>query len=293
MIAAPSLRGVCAAVITPLDASLRPDPSLALPYYRDLLSRGCDALNVLGTTGEAFSLSVDDRLRFMEAVAGSDLPRDRMMVGTGAAALGDAIRLTGAAFRLGFGAALIMPPFFFRDVTDDGVIRFFEMLFAAVHPPQGRTFLYNFPQMSGVRFHPALVDRLMNAFPDVIAGIKDSSNDSALQEALAHVRPELAIFPSSEAYLTVARTSGFAGCISGSVALWPEVAADVWRGDEEKQQRLAAMRSALAGFSLINCVRFLTAKRANDSAWERCLPPLSPLTRENELLLTDTLDAVL
>jgi 4-hydroxy-tetrahydrodipicolinate synthase len=174
MIAAPSLRGVCAAVITPLDAALRPDPALAIPYYRDLLARGCDALNVLGTTGEAFSLSVDDRLRFMEAVAGSDLPRDRMMVGTGAAALGDAIRLTAAAFRLGFGAALVMPPFFFRDVTDDGVVRFFELLFAAVHPPQGRVFLYNFPQMSGVRFHAQLVDRLMNAFPGTVGGMKDS-----------------------------------------------------------------------------------------------------------------------
>jgi 4-hydroxy-tetrahydrodipicolinate synthase len=292
MIAAPSLRGVCAAVITPVDASLRPDPNLAIPYYRDLLARGCDALNVLGTTGEAFSLSVDDRLRFMESVAGSDLPRDRMMVGTGAAALGDAIRLTAAAFRLGFGAALVMPPFFFRDVTDDGVVRFFELLFAAVHPPQGRTFLYNFPQMSGVRFHPQLVDRLMSAFPDVVAGIKDSSNDSALQEAIAKVRPELAIFPSSEAYLTVARTNGFAGCISGSVALWPELAADVWRGENEKQERLGALRASLAGFSLINCVRFLTARRANDPAWERCLPPLSPLSRESAILLTEALDEV-
>ncbi len=292
MIAAATLRGVCAAVITPVDASLRPDPQLAIPYYRDLLARGCDALNVLGTTGEAFSLSVDDRLRFMEAVAGSDLPRDRMMVGTGAAALGDAIRLTAAAFRLGFGAALIMPPFFFRDVPDDGVVRFFELLFGAVHPPQGRTFLYNFPQMSGVRFHPQLVDRLMSAFPGVIAGMKDSSNDSALQEAVAKVRAHLAIFPSSEAYLTVARANGLAGCISGSVALWPELAAEVWRGNEEKQQHLAAMRAALAGFSLINCVRFLSARRANNPAWERCLPPLSPLSKESTLLLTDALEKV-
>jgi 4-hydroxy-tetrahydrodipicolinate synthase len=290
MIAAPSLRGVCAAVITPVDSSLRPDPNLAIPYYRDLLARGCDGLNVLGTTGEAFSLSVDDRLRFMESVAGSDLPRDRMMVGTGASALGDAIRLTAAAFRLGFGAALIMPPFFFRDVTDDGVVRFFDLLFAAVHPPEGRTFLYNFPQMSGVRFHPQLVDRLMQAFPGVIAGMKDSSNDTALQEAVAKLRPELAIFPSSEAYLTASRTNGFAGCISGSVALWPELAASVWRGDAESQPRLSAQRAALAGFSLINAVRYLAARRAKDPAWERCLPPLSPLSKEAALLLADALE---
>lgn len=290
MIVAPALRGVCAAVITPLDEHLRPDAKRALPYFRDLLSRGCDSLNVLGTTGEAFSLSVDDRLRFMEAVAGSDLPRERMMVGTGAAALGDAIRLTGAAFRLGFGAALVMPPFFFRDVTDDGVIRFFDMLFAAIDPPDARTFLYNFPQISGVRFHPELVDRLMASFPGIVGGLKDSSNDSALQEGIVARRPELAVFPSSEAYLTVALQNNLAGCISGSVALWPELAADVWRGDAEKQPRLASLRAALAGFSLINCVKSMMAAQTNDSAWERCLPPLTPLSEERVRLLSQTLE---
>jgi 4-hydroxy-tetrahydrodipicolinate synthase len=228
----------------------------------------------------------------MESVSGSDLPRERMMVGTGAAALGDAIRLTAAAFRLGFGAALIMPPFFFRDVTDDGVVRFFDMLVAAVHPPQGRVFLYNFPQMSGVRFHPELVDRLMDAFPGVIAGIKDSSNDSALQDEIARRHPDLSVFPSSEAYLTAARSTGLAGCISGSVALWPELAADVWRGNSEKQDELGAFRAALTGFSLISCVRHVTAERRNDPAWERCLPPLTALSRENAVLLSDALERV-
>lgn len=286
------MNGVFAAVITPLDEHLRPDSALAIPYYRDLLARGCDGLNILGTTGEAFSLSVDDRLRFMEAIVGSDLPRDRMMVGTGAAALGDAIRLTSTAFRLGFRVALVMPPFFFRDVTDEGVIQYFDLLFDAINPPEKGIYLYNFPQMSGVRFHPQLVDRLMNQFPNVISGMKDSSNDAALQDALARVRPELSIFPSSENYLTAARASGLAGCISGSVALWPELAAAVWAGDNEKQGELGARRAALAGFPLINCVRFFTAQHYHDGAWERCMPPLAPLSEERARLLSDVLEAV-
>jgi 4-hydroxy-tetrahydrodipicolinate synthase len=292
MTATKDLRGVFAAVITPLDSHLRPDPDMAIPYYRELLARGCDGLNVLGTTGEAFSLSVDDRLRFMEAVAGSDLPRERMMVGTGAAALGDAIRLTAAAFRLGFRGALIMPPFFFRDVTDEGVMEFFTLLVDAVHPAQRSVYLYNFPQMSGVRFHPELVERLTKAFPNVIAGMKDSSNDAALQERIIEMHPELAVFPSSEGYLTAARDSGLAGCISGSVALWPQLAADVWKGNAAKQAALGSKRAALAGFPLINCVRSLTAERLNDLAWERCLPPLSPLSGDRVRLLTDMLEAV-
>lgn len=290
MIAATTLRGVCAAVLTPLDSDLRPDAGMAVPYYADLLRSGCDALNVLGTTGEAMSLRAADRLRFMEDVAASELPLDRMMVGTGAASLGDAIDLTGAAFRLGFGAALVMPPFFFRDVADDGVMKYFEMLFEAVHPPHCGIFLYNFPQMSGVRFHAELVDRLMRAFPNLIGGIKDSSNDMALQVAIADVRPELAVFPSSEAYLTAAREAGFAGCISGSVSLWPKLAAQVWRGEGSGQSRLSALRSALAGLPLINAVRYLTARGRDQAEWERCVPPLTPLSEENARLLLEALE---
>lgn len=290
MIAATPLRGVCAAVLTPLDAELRPDAQLAIPYYRRLLESGCDALNMLGTTGEAMSLRAGDRLAFMEAIAASGLPRERMMVGTGAASLGDAIELTAAAFRLGFAGALVMPPFFFRDVTDEGVRKYFELLFEAVHPPDCGVFLYNFPQMSGVRFHPELVDGLMRDFPNIIAGVKDSSNDTALQEALADIRPELAVFPSSEAYLSSARDAGFAGCISGSVALWPRLAADVW-GGAEGQGTLSALRGAFAGLPLIAAVRYLTARAEREPSWERIIPALTPLDEESARMLCDALEA--
>ena len=285
MIAATKLRGVCAAVVTPLTEDLRPDSGRAVPYYRDLLSNGCDALNVLGTTGEAMSFPAASRIAFMEALA-SELPVERMMTGTGAAAVADAIALTRTAFACGFGAALVMPPFFFRDVSDDGVLRYFETLIDAVRPPERGVFLYNFPQMSGVRFHPQLVERLMTAFPNSIGGVKDSSNDTPLQESLAQACPELAIFPSSEAYLTTARAAGFAGCISGSVALWPELAARVWRGEAELQPQLSALRASLAGIPLIGAVRYLLAQRTGEPAWERCAPPLMPLTEEESRLLT-------
>jgi 4-hydroxy-tetrahydrodipicolinate synthase len=276
-----ALQGVCAAVLTPLDPQLRPDSALAIPYYSRLLESGCDALNVLGTTGEAMSLSTDDRLRFMEAVAGSTLPRERMMVGTGAAALGDTIRLTAAAMRLGFAAALVMPPFFYRGVDDFGVMRFFELMLEAVHPRQGAIFLYNFPAMTGITFHPDLVDRLMLAYPGLIGGIKDSSNDKALQREIAARHPELLVYPSSEAALADSRERGFGGCISGTVALWPQLAARVWGGEASLQPQLTALREAVAGMPLIAAVRYLTARAAGDLAWERCVPPLSLLTESD------------
>jgi 4-hydroxy-tetrahydrodipicolinate synthase len=286
-----SLRGVCAAVLTPLDPDLRPDSAVAIAYYDSLLRSGCDALNVLGTTGEAMSISVEDRLRFMEALSGSSLPRERMMVGTGAAAIGDCIRLTAAAMRLGFGAALVMPPFFYRGVSDDGVAHFFEHLFEAVHPPRGRVLLYNFPAMSGITFHEDLVDRLLEDYPGIIGGIKDSSNDAALQLEIHRRHPDLLVYPSSESFLTQARAQGLAGCISGTVALWPDLAARVWRGNAQEQTYLTQRRQAFDGTPLIAAVRYELARRTGQYDWERCIPPLMPLTESAAQMLVSELES--
>ena len=143
------------------------------------------------------------------------------MVGTGAASLQDAVQLTRAAFELNFAAALVLPPFFFRDVTDDGIVRYFDELLQRAHAPGKRVLLYNFPRMSGVTFHADLVDRLVAEFPEAVAGMKDSSNDPSLQREVVKRQPHLAVFPATEQSLIEAKAYGAAGCISGSVALWP------------------------------------------------------------------------
>jgi 4-hydroxy-tetrahydrodipicolinate synthase len=274
------LGGIWSAALTPLDAKLEPDAKAAVGYYGDLLANGCDGINLLGTTGEAMSFGLEQRLRLMESIAGSKLPIERFMVGTGAASLQDAVRLTRAAFDLSFAAALVLPPFFFRDVTDDGVVAYFDRLLQRAHAPGKRVLLYNFPRMSGVTFHADLVDRLVAEFPEAIAGMKDSSNDPILQRDVARQHPHLSVFPATEQSLVEAKAYGAAGCISGSVALWPQIAAKAFAGDEEAAAQVRKRRAALAGPLLIPVMRYLTAKARNDDAWERLLPPLVPLTRE-------------
>lgn len=268
------LQGVFSAVLTPFDAEFRPDPVPAIPYYRDLLARGCDGLNVLGTTGEAMSVGLADRLAFMEPVAAA-LPREQMMVGTGASALADAVKLTRAAFDLGFSAALVIPPFYYREATDEGILRFFDALFERAGPPQDSIVLYNFPRMSGITFHPDLVDRLVKAFPGIICGLKDSSNTLDLEREIHRRHPNLAVFPGSEVLLADARTDGFAGCISGSVCLWPDLAARVWReGSAADTEQLVELRQSLSGTPLIEAVRSRVASDTNDPRWLRSVPPL-------------------
>jgi 4-hydroxy-tetrahydrodipicolinate synthase len=278
------MNGIWAAVLTPVGEDAEPDASRAISYYGDLLRRGCDGINLLGTTGEAMSFGADQRMRFMERVAAS-LPAERVMAGTGAASLADAVRLTRCAFDLGFAAALVMPPFFFRDAGDDGVSAFFEELFARADPPRNRVLLYNFPRMSGVAFHLGLIDRLVGRFPEAIAGMKDSSNDAELQSAAIARHPGFLVFPGSEGDLLAAKERGVAGCISGSVALWPELAQSVFSSrDAERGDELARKRAALDGLPFIPTVRHLTAIERNDPAWARAMPPNAPLTREQRSL---------
>jgi 4-hydroxy-tetrahydrodipicolinate synthase len=237
------------------------------------------------------SFGLEQRVRLMQAIAGSDLPIDRFMVGTGAASLQDAVLLTRTAFDLNFAAALVLPPFFFRDVTDDGILRYFDELLQRAHEPGKRVLLYNFPRMSGVTFHADLVDRLVAEFPEAIAGMKDSSNDPALQREVAKRQPHLSVFPASEDALIEAKACGAAGCISGSVALWPKIAARAFAGEEEAAKRAAQLRAALAGPLLIPVMRYLTAKERNDESWERVLPPLVALTVAERTTLEDRLSA--
>ena len=272
------LGGIWSAALTPLDAQLQPDAETAIAYYGDLLANGCDGINLLGTTGEAMSFGVDQRVRLMQSIAESTLPIERFMVGTGAASLQDAVQLTRAAFDLNFAAALVLPPFFFRDVTDDGIVRYFDELLRRAHAPGKRVLLYNFPRMSGVTFHADLVDRLVAEFPEAIAGMKDSSNDPSLQREVAKRQPHLAVFPATEQSLIEANAYRAAGCISGSVALWPKIAAKAFAGEEEAAARAGQLRAALAGPLLISAIRYLTAKERNQESWERTLPPLVALT---------------
>ena len=273
------LAGIWSAVLTPVDESFDPDPSVAVPYYRDLLEGGCDGLNLLGTTGEAMSFSAAQRVRFMEAIASSGLPKERLMAGTGAASLADAVAQTRAAFDCGLSAALVMPPFFFREVGDDAILSYFNTLFARTNPQRRSVLLYNFPRMSGIAFSIALVGRLVAAFGDVIAGMKDSSNDPQLQAGVLEKHPHLKIFPGSESDLLAAKKRGAAGCISGSVSLWPRLAREVFAGgDPVDAEVLRQKRAALDGLPFVPAMRFLTAAARSEPAWLRPMPPQPALS---------------
>src|SRR6185312_2347488 len=146
------LRGVIAAIATPVSSAGKPDCERLISRARHLLSNGRDGLNLLGTTGEATSFSLIERLGVMEAVAKAGLPLDRFMVGTGAASTSDAAELTRAAAQLGFAGALLLPPFYYKNISDDGISRYVDRVLSTGGSQGIPLYLYNFPALSGVQY---------------------------------------------------------------------------------------------------------------------------------------------
>jgi 4-hydroxy-tetrahydrodipicolinate synthase len=285
-------RGVLAAILTPVGPDLAPDRERFLTHARWLLANGCDGLNVLGTTGEAASFSVAQRTALMEALAASGLPLGAMLVGTGAAALADAVALTRSAVALGFAGALVIPPFYYKEPSEDGVFAFYAELIRRVDDPALRLYLYNFPKMSGVPITLSLAGRLLATFGSTIAGVKDSSGDMHYAAELHRSHPSLDVFPSSEAVLAQSRELGYAGCISASANVTAPYCAPIWHGtgaQDALQAQLAGMRAAIASFPLVPALRFLTAELHRDPAWLRAMPPLDALSAEQRAALSDRL----
>jgi 4-hydroxy-tetrahydrodipicolinate synthase len=271
---AADLRGIVAAVATPISATLEPDLERFLRLAQDLLDHGCDALNVLGTTGEATSLSRDQRVAVMR-VAASSLDRRRLMVGTGAASLADAIHLTRMAGSLGFAGALVLPPFYYKGVSETGVFTYMAEIVAASEADCVPLYLYHFPALSGVPFTETLVTRLCDAFPGRIRGLKDSSGDLAYATAVAKAHPNLAVFPSNEATLPGAAEGLFAGCISATCNLNAALCAQaLHRGDAAALQKAVEIRRLFDGKPLVAGVKAGLAALHGDAELARLLPPL-------------------
>ncbi|HSW03910.1 dihydrodipicolinate synthase family protein [Aquabacterium sp.] len=272
-------RGIIAATPTPVHADFTPDLARLLAHCRQLLEGGCDAINLLGTTGEATAFGVEQRLTIMEAVAESGLPMSRFLVGTGLCSLTETARLTRAACSLGFAGALVVPPFYYPVNDSAGLLQYIDELITRVDSPALALYLYHIPQNTGVGWPLETVAELQRRHPAQVLGLKDSAGDLSYARALAQALPGFDVFPSSEAALSTAREDGFAGCISATTNLTAASAQAGWSATDPgiaaaAFQRAGAQRTLLSAGSLIANVKAALAQRYDDETWARVLPPL-------------------
>jgi 4-hydroxy-tetrahydrodipicolinate synthase len=296
MSSTPLLSGVLAPVVTPFQKDLSPDGRRLVAHCRWLLGRNC-GLAVFGTNSEANSLSVDERLSLLDFLLESGLDPKRMMPGTGCCALTDTVRLTSHAVKGGAGGVLVLPPFYYKGVSDEGLYRSFAQVIDRVHDDRLRVYLYHFPQMSAVPFSIELVGRLREAFPGIVVGMKDSSGDRAHLEAVLRAFPGFGMFAGNETLLLANMRAGGAGCISATANVNPEAIDRLFRrwqdpDAEAIQSSLNAVRLAVQQFPLVPALKTILSHYASDPEWNRLRPPLVELPEAEGKKLISDLEAV-
>lgn len=288
--------GVFAAALTPLTADLSPDVARLAGHCRWLLDHGCDGLAVLGTTGEANSFSVDERLAILEGLAEAGIPGRALMPGTGCCAVPDTVRLTRRAVELGAAGVLVLPPFYYKNVSDDGLFAAYSEVIERVGDTRLKVYLYHFPQMSAVPISYGLIERLLERYPDTVAGMKDSSGDLDNMTGAARAFPGFAVFSGSEELFLPLLRAGGAGCITAVNNVASSLAARVYAGWREGSDieadngLLVAVRQAIVRYPLSAALKEIMARLTGDGDWRRVRPPLRPMEDGDAEALAGALD---
>ena len=285
------LSGVLSPVVTPFKADLAPDADRFIRQCRWLLSQNV-GLAVFGTNSEANSLSTEEKIELLDRLVAAGIDPARMMPGTGCCALTDSVRLTRHAVKLGCGGVLMLPPFYYKGVSDDGLFRSFAEVVERVGETSLRVYLYHIPPVSNVPITLTLIERLLTAYPGVIAGAKDSSGDWSNTQAMLDrfAAAGFDVFPGAETFLLAGMRHGGAGCISATANVNPAAIArlyESWRATDAdaQQKRLDEIRATFAKYPMIPALKAAVAHWSGIAEWATVRPPLVALTREQSSAL--------
>jgi 4-hydroxy-tetrahydrodipicolinate synthase len=291
------ITGVLSPVVTPFRSDLSPDADRLVSHCRWLLSNDV-SLAVFGTNSEANSLSVDEKIELLDHVVGSGVNPARMMPGTGCCAITDSVRLTAHAVKLGCAGVLMLPPFYYKGVSDEGLFRNFCEIIERVGDARLRIYLYNIPPVSQVPITVALIERLLKSYPGIIAGAKDSSGDWDNTKAYLENFAEhgFDVFPGAETFLLQGLRNGAVGCISATANVNPRAISQLfatWQNADAdaQQQRLNEVRGIFARYPMIPSLKAAIAHHSGDAAWFTVRPPLIELTSKQRSSLVRELDA--
>ncbi|HJU19995.1 MAG TPA: dihydrodipicolinate synthase family protein [Stellaceae bacterium] len=291
--AAGNFAGVLVPVLTPFTPEGAPDAARFAAFCRWLLDEGADGLAVFGTTSEANSMAPHERMTLLDHLIASGIPAAKLMPGTGACAMTDALELTRHATAHGCGGVLMLPPFYYKGMPDDGLYAFVAGVIDGAASAALKVYLYHIPPVAQVGYSLDLVGRLIRAYPDTVVGLKDSSGDWQNTTALLDAYPGFAVFPGSEVFLLDGLRKGAAGCITatGNINLrgirkvWEN-----WRGPQADalQAEITTLRRTVQAYPMVPALKRVVAHFHNDPNWAAVRPPMVPLGgAQSEALLAD------
>ena len=292
------IRGVLSPVVTPFKADLSPDTRRFIAHCKWLVSQDC-GLAVFGTNSEANSMAAEERMALLEAVVASGVDPARMMPGTGACALTETVKVTAHATRLGVSGVLMLPPFYYKGVSDEGLFRHFSEVVQRVGDARLRIYLYHIPPVAQVPITHALVERLLQAYPQQIAGMKDSSDDWPHTKSVidAFAKDGFDVFSGNEKPLVDNVKVGGAGCISATANINPGAIAETFRNvatpqADALQKKINDVRGVMQGYVMIPAMKYVIAHYGADPAWNKVRPPLVEVTEEQGRAAVDKLEAL-
>ncbi len=273
-----SISGIWTASVTPLRADLSIDTTLFASHVQWLLERGNDGVAVFGSTGEANSFTVAERIEAVDAVLAAGVDPARIIVGAGACAFPDGITIAAHATRMGAAGVLVTPPFYYKGVSDDGIFSFFERLVEGVGANL-KLILYHFPRLVAIGFSEELIGRLVDRWPRTIVALKDSSGDLGRMKRVAEAHPSVAVLAGTESLLLDLLDAGGAGCLTASANLTSVLAAEVYRSrSAELQERLTRARAAVESAPFVPGIKQIMAEHTGLDAWLNVRPPLEALS---------------
>jgi 4-hydroxy-tetrahydrodipicolinate synthase len=297
----PSIRGVFCAAATPLNADLSPDHAALSAHARQLLQDGCHGIALLGSTGEANSFSLDERRAMLEAVVKAGIPAEALLPGTGLSALPETIALTRHALELGVTKIVMLPPFYYKGVSDQGLLDAYSLVLDTIADDRLQVILYHIPPISQIPLSFELIGSLLKKYPSTIAGVKDSSGQFDNMAGMAKTFPDLAILAGADPLLLPLLQQGGSGCITATSNLAGKQLrtvfdsyADPAKADavQAAQARIVALRAASNSFAQIPTVKAMLARRYQSPGWARVRPPLVELGDAQIGTLTPTLDQI-
>ena len=281
-----SLRGVFCAAATPLKADLSPDHGLLIEHLKRLLEDGCHGVAMLGSTSEANSFSTSERKAMLEAVVKSGVHPQVLMPGTGLPAIPETVELTRHALSLGVTRCVVLPPFYYKGVSDEGLLAAYTHIIEGVADERLEIVLYHIPQISAVPLSFELIAALIEKFPKIIVGIKDSAGDLEHMKQLVARFPQLAVFAGADPLMLPLLEAGGAGCITATSNLLgaelrtvidnyadPAASECVARA----QAKVVAYRNVSNSYVQIPTIKAMIADRTRNPAWRRVRPPFVAL----------------
>lgn len=276
--------GVIAAVPTPINIDGNPILDTFLEHCEWILQNGCDGVNILGSTGEANSFNSHQRKLVMES-ASQNLNNQKLMVGTGTPSISETIHLTQIADDLNYQVALVLPPFYYKPITNNGLFLWYQTLHEKLGNRKIKIYFYNFPQMTGLIIPIEVIEQLHNQWPDRFCGIKDSSGDLNYCRTLSKNK-NFKVFPSSEVSISEAHISKFSGFISATANQTLFLSSKAWAKKDENIDHLVSkikhLREEISKDSLVPSIKFLVSTRTKNKDWNNLLPPFNSLNEKRQ-----------